>query len=105
MFGNVINIIFGIVGVVIFSGVFCRVAVDKFSEVKTVNAVVLDKHSYANRVQSKMQAPYSRKKYVVIFMTDTKRLSFYVSEYSYQNYRKNQKGILSYKGSKIIDFK
>ena len=105
MFDNIINIIFGLIGVVIFAGVFCRVLIDRFSGEKIVEAIVVEKQKYTDRVMSKAKAPYDRERYVIIFMAENKKLSFYVSEFSYKTYRKNQKGMLTYKGSKIIDFK
>jgi len=46
-----------------------------------------------------------REKYVIVFSVGGKKKSFYVSEFSYGGYRINEKGVLKYKGDKIVDFK
>jgi len=45
-----------------------------------------------------------RVKYAVTFLTDGKKKSFYVSEFSYNGYRKGEKGTLTYQGDRLIDF-
>lgn len=104
IFDTVIIFVFAAVGIVIALGVMIRLINDVFGSVKTADAVVLDKREYDERIIRKSQAPYTRRRYVVDFDCNGKKRSFYVSEISYRGYQKGQKGILKYKGSKIIDF-
>lgn len=46
-----------------------------------------------------------RESCVVVFKTKDKKLFFNVSEFLYGNYKIKQKGMLKYKGMKIISFK
>jgi hypothetical protein len=48
--------------------------------------------------------PYISYKYAVTFQIGNKRKSFYVSELSYGGYRKGEKGTLTYRGDRLIDF-
>ena len=76
---------------------------NKFSPVKTVKAEVVDK--YKSNVVSKYPENWKLKSCVIVFKIKDKKLSFNVSEFSYGNYKINEKGTLKYKGSKIISFK
>ena len=76
---------------------------NKFSPVKTVKAEVYDK--YKPNVVSKYPENWKSKSCVVVFKIKDKKLSFNVSEFSYGNYKINEKGTLKYKGAKIISFK
>ena len=66
--------------------------------VKTVKAQVVDKFS-------KYAGSGKRKQYIVVFSAEGKRLSFYVSEFSYGGYRVNEWGTLTYQGSRLVDFR
>ena len=72
----------------------------KFSPVRTVQAKVVDK----NKVD--FPSKYgTTPKYAIVFQTDKgKKLSFYVSEFSYGGYRRGETGTLKYQGDRIIDF-
>ncbi len=74
----------------------------KYAPVKTVNAVVIDKHTI--ETFSKYAGNGKQEKYVVVFSVDGKKKSFYVSQFSYGGYRVNEKGTLKYKGDKLIGF-
>ncbi len=74
----------------------------KCSKTVTVRAVVADK--YKGRSLSKANMVFSREQYTVVFLADNKKLSFNVSEFSYNNYRIKDEGLLRYKGNKIIEF-
>lgn len=76
---------------------------NKFSPVNTVKAEVFDK--YKPNVASKYPEKWKAKSCVVVFKIKDKKLSFNVSEFSYGNYKINEKGTLKYKGTKIISFK
>jgi len=75
---------------------------NKFAPVKTVTAVVVNKQKI--ETVSKYSGTGRHTKYAVTFLAEGKRLSFYVSEFSYGGYRKNESGTLTYKGDRIIDF-
>ena len=72
----------------------------KFSPVRTIRAKVIDK----NKVE--FPSKYGKNtKYAIVFQTEGgKKLSFYVSEFSYGGYRRGETGTLKYQGDRIIDF-
>lgn len=75
---------------------------NRYAPVKTVKAVVVDK----NKVESfsKYSGNGKSEKYVIVFSIDGKKKSFYVSQFSYNGYRVNEKGTLKYKGDRLIEF-
>ena len=75
---------------------------NKCAPIKSVHAVVVDKQIVESF--SKYAGDGKHKKYVIIFSANNKKLSFYVSAFSYEGYRINEKGILKYKGDRLIDF-
>ncbi|MGN1000045.1 MAG: DUF2500 family protein [Faecousia sp.] len=75
---------------------------NKCAPVKTVKAVVIDKHIL--EPLSKYSGNGKHEKYVVVFSAEGKKLSFYVSRFSYDGYRLNEKGSLTFKGDRIIEF-
>lgn len=95
-----------IIIIVLFLGVGALAAIrlltKRVAPVRTVAAVVADKHK--TEVFSKYAGSGKHIKYVVVFSAGGKKLSFYVSEFSYGGYRVGEKGTLTYKGSKLIDF-
>ena len=104
-FGNIVNFIFVLMGVIIVVGIIIRVIINIFSKEKSIIAKVVDKQSYDKQIYRKSQAPFMRKEYVITFLCGNKKKYFTVSELSYRNYRINQKGTLKYKGNQIVDFK
>ena len=84
---------------VVFAVRFFR---DKCSPVKSVKAVVVHKQPVESF--SKYSGTGMRTRYAVTFLAGKKKLSFYVSEFSYKGYRINESGTLKYKGSRLIDF-
>ena len=80
-----------------------RLVKNRYAPVRTVKAVVIDK----NKVEtfSKYSGTGKSEKYVIVFSVDGKKKSFYVSQFSYNGYRINEKGTLKYKGDKLIEFK
>lgn len=74
----------------------------RFAPVKKVRATVVDK----NRIElfSKYSGSGKHYKYVIVFSADGRKLSFYVSEFSFGGYRKGESGTLTYKGDRLIDF-
>lgn len=83
--------------------VIVRILRNSFASVKTVKAVVIDKHKI--ETFSKYSGNGKRERYVVVFSAGGKKKSFYVSQFSYGGYRLNEKGVLTYKGDTLIDFK
>ena len=79
-----------------------KVIMNRCATVKTVKAKVVDK--YKPDMFSKYHGTLKQERYIVVFETKDKKLSFDVSEFSYDNYKINEKGILKYKGTKIISF-
>ena len=102
--GDYINTIFLFIGIVIIVGLLLRIILNKFGNEKEVEAKVLNKQYYQSRLARKTENFRDEDSYVVTFLAGDKKLSFYVSEYSYNGYRINQKGTLRYKGTMLIDF-
>ena len=88
------------IGIVLLA--LTRVTLLRFSPTKTVSAVVLDKQK--TEAFSKYSGSGKQEKYVVIFSSNGKKYSFYVSKFSYDGYRIGQKGTLTYKGNKLLSF-
>ncbi len=75
---------------------------NKLAPVITVNAVVV--HKQKVETVSKYSGTGKHTKYAVTFLANGKRLSFYVSEFSFGGYRMKESGTLKYKGDRLIDF-
>lgn len=75
----------------------------KHAPVKSVKAVVIDKHT--TETFSKYAGNGKQIKYVVVFSVDGKKKAFYVSQFSYGGYRLGEEGTLQFKGDKLIAFK
>ena len=103
-FGNIVNLIFALIGAIIVIRIIIRVMMNLFSKEKSIKAIVVDKQSYNKQIYRKSQAPFVGKEYVITFLCGNKKKYFNVSELSYRNYQVNQKGTLKYKGNQIIDF-
>jgi len=104
-FSNIVNFIFALIGAIIVVGISIKVIINIFSKEKSIKAIVVDKQSYDKQIYRKSQALFTRKEYVITFLCGNKKKYFNVSEFSYGNYQVNQKGILKYKGNRIVDFK
>ena len=76
---------------------------DRHAPVKTVGAVVIDKHKI--ELVSKYSGTGKTEKYVVVFLADGKKKAFYVSPFSYKGYHIKDKGLLTYRGDTLIGFK
>ena len=103
--GNVVNFTFIIIGLVLAIGIVIKITVSYCTKEKCIKAIVIDKQSYDKRIYRKSEAPFTKSDYVITFLCGTKKKYFNVSEFSYRNYRVNQKGTLKYKGNRIVDFK
>ena len=88
--------------VVAMVSLLIRAVKNKCAPVKTVSAIVIDKHIV--ETFSKYSGNGKHQKYVIVFSVEGKKKSFYVSQFSYGGYRVNEKGTLKYKGDKLIGF-
>ena len=104
---NVINIvitsIFIGIGALAMGSIIVRTIKNRYAPIKKVKAVIIDK----NKIESfsKYSGNGEAEKYVIVFSVNGKKKSFYVSQFSYNGYKVNEKGILKYKGNKLISFK
>ena len=104
---NVINIvitsIFIGIGALAMGSIIVRTIKNRYAPIKKVKAVIIDK----NKIESfsKYSGSGQTEKYVIVFSVNGKKKSFYVSQFSYNGYKVNEKGILKYKGNKLISFK
>ena len=104
---NVINIvitsIFIGIGALAMGSIIARTIKNRYAPIKKVKAVIIDK----NKIESfsKYSGNGEAEKYVIVFSVNGKKKSFYVSQFSYNGYKVNEKGILKYKGNKLISFK
>ena len=103
MFNIVMISLFAGIGLLAAVGILVRLVKNRYAPIKKVKAVVVDK----NKVEtfSKYSGTGKSEKCVVVFSVDGKKKSFYVSQFSYDGYKINQKGTLKYKGDKLIEFK
>lgn len=101
---KVLNSLFCILILVIFIGIFVRLFREKRAKTVKVSAVVVNKQQYEKEVYRKEAKPYIKRECIVTFLCGDKRLSFEVSEYSYDGLALDQSGILTYKGSRFLDF-
>ena len=99
----VISSLFIGVGALAMVSFLTRTIKNRYAPIKTVKAVVIDK----NKIEtfSKYSGNGKAEKYVIVFSVNGKKKSFYVSQFSYNGYRINEKGTLKYKGDKLIEFK
>ena len=104
IFQNVINVFFCLLGMFIIIVLIVRFCRNHFSSIKEVEAVITDKQSYDRRIMRISQPPFAKKEYIIIFLTEKKKMFFTVSELSFQMYNIKQKGTLKYKGNIFIDF-
>lgn len=102
MFDNIISFVLAMLMLALWGVILIKFIKNKTAPVRTVHAVVVDKFKASPNVR-KLGA-YTRDRYVIVFQTKEKKLSFYVSEFSYNGYRLKEKGTLKYKGNRIIDF-
>ena len=99
----IISSVFVGIGILASVKVFMKVVANHHAPVETVKAVVIDKQKVESF--SKYTGNGKNIKYVVLFSADGRKRSYYVSEFSYNGYRVNQKGKLKFKGDRLIEFK
>ena len=98
-----INLLFVILFVLCWVSIIKKIIWNRIAPVKSVKAELIDK--YKKDTVSRYPKTFRPERYIVVFKTDDKKLSFSVSEFSYNNYQIRKKGTLKYKGSNIISFK
>ena len=103
VWSNAIAILFLGLWLAAIVGMFVKMAKNKFAPGRTVEAVVVDKHIVENF--SVYSGSGKREKYEVVFAVDGTEKAFYVSEFSYGGYWIGEKGMLTYKGDRLIGFK
>lgn len=106
MSGNISNVVIAVfflgVGILALVSILARFWKNHHAPVRTVPAVVIDKHKA--EVFSQYSGNGNREKYVVVFSVGGKKKAFFVSPFSYEGYHLHEKGQLTYRGEKIIDF-
>lgn len=98
----VIHLFLLVLVLLFWSFVVIKLIRNKFAPVVTVEAEVVEK--YRPETASNYPGTFKQKRYVVVFATKEKRLSFSVSEFSYGNYTIKEKGTLTYQGNRLISF-
>lgn len=99
---NIFPLLMALIWAAALIAIVIRVIRNKRGPVKTVQAEVVGKQTVENF--SKYSGTGKATRYVVIFSAGGRKLSFYVSEFSYKGYKKGEKGTLKYKGDRLIDF-
>ena len=99
---NIISLIFLIVGLLAGVSYTVRFLRSRYGAIKTVEAVVIHKQTVEHF--SKYSSTGKHTKFSVTFLANGKKLSFYVSEFSYGGYRLNESGTLKYRGDRLLDF-
>ena len=102
LIGHLLAALFLGIWILVLVRILVKAIRNKFAPIRTVPAVVLGKqtvHSF-----SKYTGNGRHEKYAVIFSIEGKKKSFYVSKFSYDGYKVNGKGTLTYKGDRIIRF-
>ena len=88
--------------ILLWVAVIVRFLRNSFGRIRTVEAVVVDKHKPEGFSQ---YAGSGRKnRHVVVFEFEGKRKGFYVSEFSYDGYRLKERGTLTYRGERLLGF-
>ena len=98
---EIINIISVVFFLLCWLLIILRIISTRISSVKSVKAEVVDK--YESTLVSNYPGTQSEK-YIVVFKSEKKKLSFNVSEFTYGDYRIGEKGTLKYKGNIMISF-
>ena len=112
---NIVNIIFSVLGTAIMVGLLLKLKRNRINKkslaegtergVKTVYGELIDKQFVMKRIQSLSEAPKNKAECILTFKCGDEKLFFSVSEVFFDNYKKNQKGYITYKGETLIDFK
>ena len=101
--GYIINILTASGFAVCWGIIIFRFITGRFGKEKTTRATVVDK--YKTKCASKVPGVFQREQCVIVFSTGEKKLTFNVSEFSFEGYTVNEKGMLKYRGNRLIDFR
>ena len=96
--GLITAVFFAVVAVLIL----IRLMRSVLAPVRTVKAEVV--HKQTTETFSKYSGSGKQIRYAVTFLADGKRLSFYVSEFSYKGYHLKERGTLTYRGDRLLKF-
>ena len=99
---HIFTILFAALWLFVIVKLAVRAIRNRTAPVKTVKATVVDKQKTEHF--SKYSGTGKRERYVVVFLAEGVKSSFYVSEFSWRGYRKGETGTLQYRGDKLIDF-
>lgn len=91
------------IGLLALVRILIKTVKNRHAPIKTAEATVIDKHTV--KAFSQYSGNGKQEKYVVVFSVNGKKKAFYVSQFSYNGYRVNEKGTLKYKGDRIIEFR
>ena len=86
----------------VYALVIIRFLLSRFGPVRKVSASVIHKQKVEFDAPKAPNGKHT--KYAVTFQIQDKTKSFYVSELSYNGYRRGEQGILTYRGDRLIDF-
>ncbi len=101
---NIENVIIVMIVAVGYTLLFRRFAANYMGKKTKQQAVLLDK--YATRFTPvRRLPPYgARTQYVLAFLCDKRTLKFEVSPWVFNTVKKNDKGVLTYQGTRFISF-
>ena len=99
---DIFGILFGALWLFVALKLAVRAVRRRTAPVKKVKATVVDKHKTESF--SRYSGTGKREQYVVVFLAEGKKLSFYVSEFSWRGYRVRDTGTLEYRGDRLIGF-
>ena len=99
---NLLNMIAVSLYILMIIGAVIGFILNRFAPVKSVKAEVV--HKQINETFPRYSDTGKRQKYVIVFLAEGKKRSFYVSQLSYNGYRVGEKGTLKYKGDRLIGF-
>lgn len=102
--GFCVNLGFIILALVLLALLLLRFMRQQRSAVTKAAAAVLDKQHYAQTVYGKKSLPREQELYTVTFLCRGKKLTFYTDTETYASCYSGQKGVLTFKGLKFIDF-
>lgn len=99
---NIFTILFTAFWLFVVIMLAVRAVRNRTAPVKSVKATVVDKQKIEHF--SKYSGTGKSTRYVVVFLAEGKKLSFYVSEFSWRGYHVRDTGTLQYRGDKLIGF-
>ena len=100
---HIFTILFAALWLFVVVKLVARAIRNRTAPVKSVKATVVDKQKIEHF--SKYSGTGKRERYVVVFLAEGKKLSFYVSEFSWRGYHVRDTGTLQYQGDKLIGFR